>query len=410
MTSFPNLFLWGASTSAHQTEGNNASSDWWAREGLIPGLEPSGDAVDSYHRYREDMTLLAEAGCNSYRFGIEWARIEPKPGQFSRAAMAHYRRMIETARELGLEPVITLQHFTAPAWLGAEGGWMGDTAIERFATYAARASEILHDVRWVATINEPNMQAMMVMLEEAMKAGTLGEWASPTVDGDAQRERIAANLPVPEVRFGHRMVEAHHAAREALRARTDAKVGWTIANGALTATPGNEQKLIEVRYQYEDLYLEGSRGDDWLGVQSYSSQQVDENGIVGHPDHPDNTLTGAAYRPDALGMAVRHAWKTTQLPIIVTENGIATADDERRIAYTTDALRGLAEAIADGADVRGYLHWSLLDNYEWGHWGPTFGLVSVDRETFVRSPKPSLAWLGEVARTNGATVLSPAAV
>jgi len=190
-----------------------------------------------------------------------------------------------------------------------------------------------------------------------------------------------------------------------VRERTGAKVGWTIANGALTATPGNEEKLAEVRYAYEDLYLEGSRGDDWVGVQSYSSQQVNSEGIVPHPEHPDNTQTGANYRPDALGMAVRHAWEVTGLPILVTENGIATSDDDRRIAYTGEALRGLSEAMADGADVRAYLHWSLLDNYEWGHWDPTFGLISVNHETFERQPKPSLDWLGEVARTNGASLL-----
>ena len=401
MAGFPTDFLWGASTSAHQTEGNNVSSDWWAREGLMPGMAPSGDAVDSYHRYREDMELLAGAGLNAYRFGIEWARIEPRPGQVSLASLAHYRRMIDVAVELGLEPVITLQHFTAPAWFAEQGGWMGEAAIDRFRSFVTTATQILDGVRWVATINEPNMQAMMTMLEVAMREGRLGEWQSPTMDGDAQRERIAANLPVPEPKFGHRMVELHHAARAVLHERTDAKVGWTIANGALTATPGNEDTLTDVRYAYEDLYLDGSRGDDWVGVQSYSSQQVDANGIVGHPVHPDNTLTGAAYRPDALGMAVRHTWERTGLPILVTENGIATADDARRIAYTTEALRGLAAGIDDGADVRGYLHWSLLDNYEWGHWEPTFGLIAVDRQTFARKPKPSLTWLGAVASANG---------
>ncbi|WP_350227611.1 family 1 glycosylhydrolase [Agromyces mangrovi Wang et al. 2018] len=193
-----------------------------------------------------------------------------------------------------------------------------------------------------------------------------------------------------------------------MRARTGARVGWTIANQAFTATPGNEGKLVEVRHDWEDLYLDASAGDDFIGVQSYSTQQVDENGVVPHPEHPDNTLVGTAYRPDALGMAVRHAWERTGLPVLVTENGIATADDARRIAYTREALAGLADAMADGADVRGYLHWSALDNYEWGHWTPTFGLIAVDRETFVRTPKPSLAWLGGVARSHGAGLLEAA--
>ena len=394
---YPATFLWGASTAPHQVEGNNVNSDWWAREGLMPGMEPSGDADDSYHRYREDIRLLAEAGLDSYRFGIEWARIEPRPGQFSRAELAHYRRMIDTCAEFGVTPVVTLHHFSSPRWFADEGGWLAEHATERFASYVTEATTILDGVEWVVTINEPNQMAMMIMLQEAMRTGSLDEWLSPTVQSEGDRTRIAASLPVPTPEFGLPFVAAHHAVRDIVRERTGAKVGWTVANGALTSTPGNEEKFREVLYNLEDLYLEAGRGDDFIGVQSYSSQAVDANGLVPHPDHPDNTLVGTAYRPDALGMAVRHAAEVTGLPVLVSGNGIATADDERRIQYTREALAHLESAIDDGIDVRGYLHWSLLDNYEWGHWGPTFGLIAVDRITFVRTPKPSLAWLGDVA-------------
>lgn len=404
MTAFPTTFLWGASTAPHQIEGNNLNSDWWARETMMPGMEPSGDADDSYHRFAEDMTLLADAGLNAYRFGIEWARIEPREGQFSRAELAHYRRMIETALGLGVTPVVTLNHFSVPAWFAADGGWASPAATSRFASYVTRAADILDGVDWVVTLNEPNMGAMMVMITEAMRSGAMEQWQSPTVDGEAERERIAANLPVPTPEFAAPFIEAHHAARDIVRSRTAAKVGWSIANGAFTSAPAHAAKLEEVQYGYEDIYLDAAAGDDFIGVQSYSSQEVDADGLVPHPPHPDNTLTGAAYRPDALGMAVRHAAARTGLPVLVTENGIATADDTRRIAYTETALRHLAETLTEGVDVRGYLHWSLLDNYEWGHWGPTFGLIAVDRETFVRTPKPSLAWLGDVSRTNGATL------
>jgi beta-glucosidase len=404
VTAFPPGFLWGAATSPHQVEGGNVASDWWAREDLVPGMQPSGDACDSYHRYRQDMELLAGSGCNAYRFGIEWARVEPRPGQFSQAALGHYRRMIDAALELGLNPVVTLHHFSSPQWFARRGGWLADDAANRFAAYVTKAAAILGGVEWVVTINEPNMLAMMIMVAEAMRSGQLGQWHSPTVDGQAERTRIAASLPVPRPEFGGPLIAAHRAARDIIRARTMAKAGWSVACQALEATPGNEDKLIKVRHDAEDLYLEACAGDDFVGVQSYSAQRVDASGIVPHPEHQDNTLTGAAYRPDALGIAVRHASDVTGLPVLVTENGIATADDGRRVAYTSAALRHLAAALADGADVRGYLHWSLLDNYEWGHWEPTFGLVAVDRETFARTPKPSLAWLGSVARRNGAAL------
>ncbi|NGO47979.1 glycoside hydrolase family 1 protein [Streptomyces ureilyticus] len=399
MTEFPPGFLWGASTAPHQIEGNNLNSDFWASEGRTPGMERSGDACDSYHRYREDMQLLADAGLNAYRFGIEWARIEPVPGMISRAELAHYRRMIETAFELGLTPVVTLHHFTSPLWFTQEGGWLGDRAVERFRAYAEAVTPILDGVEWVVTMNEPNMLAIMVGMARALQDDphAADPWMSPTLDNESPRPKT----PAPDVKIGERLVGAHHAVRDLLRERTGAKVGWTVANRAFVARPGAEEKKREREYVWEDLYLEGSRGDDFVGVQSYSSQWVGPDGIEPHPQHPDNTLVGTAYRPDALAIAVRHTAEVTGgMPILVTENGIATGDDTRRIAYTTEALKHLQAAIADGdgADVRGYLHWSLLDNYEWGHWAPTFGLVEVDRETFERRPKPSLAWLGETAR------------
>ncbi|WP_055553464.1 family 1 glycosylhydrolase [Streptomyces sp. NBRC 110028] len=396
MTELAPGFLWGASTAPHQIEGNNLGSDFWANEGRIPGMERSGDACDSYHRYREDMRLLADAGLGAYRFGVEWARVEPVPGLISRAELAHYRRMIETAFELGLTPVVTLHHFTSPLWFAQEGSWIGERAVDRFRTYVETVAPILDGVEWVVTMNEPNMLAIMVGMARALQTPQAeGEWQSPTLDNEGSRPP----LPAPDAAIGERLVEVHHAARTVLRERTGAKVGWTVANRAFVARPGAEEKKRELERTWEDLYLDGARGDDFVGVQSYSSQWVGQDGIEPYPPHPDNTLVGTAYRPDALGIAVRHTAEITGgLPILVTENGIATGDDTRRIAYTGEALEHLGKAIADGVDVRGYLHWSLLDNYEWGHWAPTFGLVEVDRETFERRPKPSLAWLGETAR------------
>ncbi|MER5183760.1 family 1 glycosylhydrolase [Streptomyces sp. NPDC002896] len=397
MTQLAPGFLWGAATAPHQVEGNNLNSDFWVREQLAPGMDRSGDACDSYHRYGEDMRLLADAGLTSYRFGIEWARIEPIPGEISRAELAHYRRMIENAQGLGLEPVVTLHHFTSPNWFAEEGGWTSDRAIERFQAYVQAATDILDGVKWVCTMNEPNMLAVMVTLSRQMlspEEGDAKKWMSPTVDGAARPV-----IPDPDPEVGRRLGQAHHAVRDIVKKNTDAAVGWTVACPALTATPGNEEKLKEVRYIREDLYLDAARGDDFIGVQVYSSQAVDENGVVPHPLGPDTTQTGTAYRPDGIGISVRHVWERTGgVPILITENGIATADDKQRIRYTSEALGHLFSAIDDGVDVLGYIHWSALDNYEWGHWGPTFGLIAVDRETFERHPKPSLAWLGEVAR------------
>lgn len=389
-------FLWGAATSAHQTEGRNSNSNWWHLEQSphSPFSEPSGDAVDSYHRYPTDMRLLAEAGLTAYRFSIEWARIEPSPGAFDDRELQHYRDMIVTAQDFGLTPVVTLHHFTNPMWFTQQGGWRGADAITHFTRYVARAAEILEDVEWVCTINEPNMVALAANLFSGPPKVSSD---SPSVVQD-NRAVSAFALPEPADDVSLVLEEAHRGAVGTLRARTDAKLGWTVGCQVFEAAQEHNDVLTRIRWAWTDRYLTVSREDDFVGVQAYTAHEVGAAGMLPHPEDPSNTLAGWPNRPDALEIAVRHAWDVTeQTPVLVTENGIATDDDSERVAFTKAALEGLGRAMEDGVDVRGYLHWSLLDNYEWGDWTPTFGLIEVDRTTFERIPRPSLAWLGETA-------------
>lgn len=391
--SLPSGFLWGASSSAHQTEGNNSNSNWWHLEQAphSPLREASGAAVDSYRRYPEDMRLLAEAGLTAYRFSIEWARIEPRPGEFDLGELDHYRNMIVTARGLGLTPVVTLHHFTSPLWFTQRGGWRAPGAVADLTRYAEAASGILSDVEWICTINEPNMVALAADLFSRQPDGT-----NPALD---ERSVSAHALPRPDDEVSKIMAEAHVAAKAVLHERTSAKVGWTVSNQAFESAPEHADVLAEVQWAWEDRFLEVARDDDFVGVQAYTTRTIGPDGPVPHEPDPSNTLTGWPNRPDALGQAIRHTWAVTRgTPVLVTENGIATADDDERVVYMSKALEGLADAVEAGAQVLGYLHWSALDNYEWGDWGPTFGLIGVDRATFARTPRPSLAWLGEVAR------------
>lgn len=384
MLPFPEGFLWGAATAAHQIEGGNVSSDWWRREHATDTsiVEPSGDACDSYHRYREDMQLLVDAGLDTYRFSIEWARIEPERGEFSQAEIDHYRRMIETAHELGLTPMVTLMHFTVPYWFADAGMWRAEDALELFSRYIERVKPILHDVPWICTINEPNIAAMI--------AG-----------GEDPANLVAYGLPDPDLQVADTLLACHKRAREIL-ADLDARTGWTVATQAFQPEPGSEQVAHDYGYQRDDWYLEAARGDDWVGVQAYTRTIIGPDGPRQVPEDIETTLTGWEYYPAALEQGVRSAWeKTGGVPVFVTENGMATSDDTRRIDYTRGALQGLHAAISDGIRVEGYLHWSLLDNFEWASgYRPTFGLIAVDRQTFVRTPKPSLGWLGEVAQRN----------
>ncbi|GAA1056881.1 beta-glucosidase [Agromyces luteolus] len=390
-THFPAGFLWGASTAAHQTEGGNTNSDFWAKEVVEGSILPerSGDACDSYHRWREDLDLAVGLGLNSYRFSLEWSRIVPTPGAVSLAELAHYRRMIDGCLVRGLQPVVTLHHFTNPRWFADLGGWRRADNIAHFEAYVAAASTILEGVEWVCTFNEPNMLAMIA-----------------TMFDDGQREELVAGaLPPPDPAITDVTIAAHHRARALLAEHTDAKIGWTVANQNFQAEPGAEDIAREWGWPREDVFIDAARGDDFIGVQAYTRVRIGADGALAAPDGSELTLTGWEYYPNAAAEAVRHtAQLLPGMPIVVTENGIATDDDDQRIDYTSRSLRALADVAGSGVDLRGYFHWSLLDNYEWGSYAPHFGLVQVDRTTFARTIKPSGSWYGAVASANGATL------
>lgn len=411
--SFPEGFLWGASSAPHQNEGGNTNSDMWALEQLEGSFfaEPSAGGVDFYHRWKDDVDLIASLGLNAFRFGIEWARVEPSRGEFDAEQLAHYRGIIDYCFEKGVEPVITLHHFSSPLWFAQEGGWGGPDAVDHFGDYVSAVAEILDGVTWVATINEPNIFAVMYQMSiplqypdpSAVLVQMAQAQAAPSQD-DAGLN--AFSLPEPTEDAALIMRAAHERARSILRAKTSVKVGWTVAIQGLVAREGYEDKLPHYQRIWEDLYLESSRDDDWVGVQSYTSQLVGPDGLEGAPADAEVTQVGWSYRPDALELALRRTWEVTGgTPMIVTENGIATSDDARRIDYTTGALQGLARVLDDGMTVHGYLHWTFIDNFEWVHgYAITFGLVAVDRTTFERTPKPSAYWLGTVARSNGSEI------
>ncbi|MFI0352655.1 glycoside hydrolase family 1 protein [Actinomadura sp. 9N407] len=381
--SFPDGFLWGAAGSAHQTEGNNVASDFWALENRPGGFLPerSGDACDGYHRWREDLDIVRGLGLGAYRFSIEWARVEPVEGAISLAALAHYRRLIEGCLERGLAPVVTLHHFTSPLWFQKAGGWTAPEAVERFRRYVRAVLPILDGVPCVCTINEPNMLAMMANM----------------VKREKREENVAGAMPPPDQAMAEALMAAHRAAREELGG---VKSGWTVANQNFQAVDGADAECEAWAWSREDQFLDVAKDDDFIGVQAYTRVLIGPDGALPVPDGARRTITDWEFYPEALGNAVRHtAARIPGVPILVTENGIATSDDDERVEYTTGALAGLHAAMADGIDVRGYMHWSLLDNYEWGTYRPTFGLVAVDRRTFARTVKPSARWYGEVART-----------
>lgn len=382
---FPAGFLWGAGTAAHQVEGDNRANDWWSWErdpnSTSGGL--SGSACEHWTRYPGDLDLLAALGLNCYRFSVEWSRVEPSEGVIARDAVEHYRNVCEAAQARGLDPFVVFHHFTTPAWVADDGGWLSESTVSRFARFCGLiAAELRGLFTNACTINEPNVVAAF--------GYELGLFP-PGVRDSVQKKRVSEVLML-----------AHREAAAAIRsAAPDARVGLALSLNEWAAAPGAEAELEEMRHSMEDVFLEATAGDDFVGVQNYTRLHVGPQGVAGPPPGSRTTQTGFEFRPEALGVTVRRAAEVTGLPVIVTENGICTLDDDERIEYTAKALRSLQECIADGVDVRGYLHWSALDSFEWilGYW-PKYGLIEVDLETQGRTVRPSGRWLGRVAREN----------
>jgi beta-glucosidase len=384
---FPAGFEWGSATAAHQIEGGNWNNDWWQWEHTpgSPANEPSGDACDSWNRWADDVAFARELGLTSYRFSIEWSRIEPEDGEWSSAAIDHYLALGRALLDAGIDPVVTFHHFTSPRWFAARGGWLADDAPELFARFCTRAArELAPILRRACTINEPNIVAVM------------GHLLGLFPPGHTELDEFHRASEV--------FCRAHRLAVDAIRASAPGvPVGLTLSMTEHQAVDGGEAMLEQTQRMMEDVFLDATDGDDFLGVQCYSRMRVGPGGPLGPEDGSIVLPLGYEYWPEALAACVRRAWAYTGggLPILVTENGIGTDDDDLRIRYVETALDGVLGCLADGIDVRGYTYWSLLDNFEWAFgYGPRFGLASVDRTTFVRTPKPSAARYAEIIRAN----------
>ena len=405
---FPQNFLWGTATAAHQVEGSNLNSDFWVLE-HIPGTffkEPSGDACDHYHRYRQDIALLAGLGFNAYRFSVEWARIEPEEGEFSLAALEHYRDMLLACREHDLTPIVTFHHFTSPRWLMASGGWEDPRTPDKFARYCERTTLYLGDLIGAAcTINEANLPAFlhkMGYMPPVEKLHRMRWWRAAAKALGTRSEGLAPFLYSVSPAAVEIILTAHHRAVEAIRSGPcNFPVGITLALQDIQPVAGGEAKAAELSREINDIYLERLQGDDFVGVQSYSRMRCGPEGPLPPQEGVELTQMGYEFWPEALEATIRHAIAVSGLPVLVTENGIGTTDDARRIAYVQRALRGVLNCLEDGLEVRGYTYWSAFDNFEWSlGYRPTFGLVAVDRTTQVRTLKPSARWLGAIAQAN----------
>lgn len=416
MKKFSKGFLVGASTAAHQVEGNNTHSDFWAMEQMphTRFSEPSLDAVDHYNRFEEDIQTLAQAGLNAYRFSIEWARIEPEKGVYDDSEVEHYRRVLECCHANGVTPVVTMHHFTTPVWAIRDGGWENEEIAEHFANYCRYTVQRLGDLmEYVCTINEANMGLQLAAIIRDMMKQLMAN-AQVGVDMEAMMAQHAQSPEALECRevFGTDnpqgflsvrtpagdaiIMKAHTQAKRAMKeVCPHLKVGVTLSLFDIQVEEGGEELAQQMWEEEFRHYIPFIKDDDFFGLQNYTRKRITSDGALPVPPGVETTQMDYEFYPQALGHVIRRVYGELGLPIMVTENGVATTDDTRRVAFIDQALAGVQECMEEGIPVLGYMHWSLMDNFEWQKgFSMNFGLIAVDRGTQQRLPKPSLAHLG----------------
>jgi beta-glucosidase len=406
---FPEGFLWGAATSAHQVEGAN-KNDWtewekknaerlareaknkwadWQQEKFPEMFDPenyiSGQACDHYNRYEEDLDIAKSLNLNAFRISIEWSRIEPEEGRFNEKEIEHYRKVIKAIRARGMEPFVTLWHWTEPIWFEKAGGWTSKKSIDYFSKYVKKIVTSLDaDVKFWIVINEPNVQ---------MGFGYL-TGAQPPAKKSLLLFLAAYFYLLKAYKKSYKLIHAIN---------KDAKVGlahsYMIYDIGLWK-PIDGLVLGIVRY-FSDYFVNHIKGlVDFVGVNYYT--------VLPIPLNKKNKLTegktdlGWEVYPRGIYSTLKNL-KKYNLPIYITENGIADADDAKRKKFIKDHLRWIHRAIREGVDVRGYFHWSLLDNFEFpemrGFW-PRFGLVEVDYKNQKRTVRPSAREYAKICKNN----------
>ncbi|MEO8746009.1 MAG: glycoside hydrolase family 1 protein [Candidatus Dormiibacterota bacterium] len=401
---FPDGFLWGTSSAAHQVEGDNRNTDWWEFE-QQPGRIVNGDtsevACDQYHRYREDFRLLRELNQNAHRLSIEWSRIEPSEGEFDSRQIRHYRDVLGELREQGIQPMVTLHHFTNPLWFVRKGGWSASGSAHAFLPYVHRVVDELGDLVGIwCTINEPSIYAANGWITGEFPPGRKADLAAHyRVTRNMHRAHELAYLAIkrrwPDAPVGL----SHHKflflpASNRWRDRVAANVVQTVIDRWPVA-PGRLRRIVEAT-------------SDFIGVAHYHGQMCafdprdSRDQFIRRFNVPGLPVTD-------MGWSINPTWMRDVLgelkglgkPVYITENGLATGDDAWRESYLIDVLTNVRHAIDDGVDVRGYFHWTNLDNFEWNRgYSVKFGLASVDRKTLERTVKPSGRLYARIAGAN----------
>ncbi|MBW6441897.1 family 1 glycosylhydrolase [Patescibacteria group bacterium] len=387
---FPADFIWGTATASYQIEGNNTNTDWWywennKKRGQKYPLETSGIACDSYNRYEEDFDLCKQLNNNAVRISIEWARLEPTEGKFDYREFAHYKKVLSAAKDRELKTFVTLHHFTNPLWFSKKGGWTNFNAPKYFSRYAKEcAKELGPFIDVFLTINEPQVLALMGYI--------VGRWPPNVVN------------PVSSLICQINLMRSHNRAYKIIKAQGKYTVG--IVKNIVWYEPYEKIPYFWdswlakfIFWLNSDFFIKPIQKNlDILGINYYFTNQIKNLSLV----HPPGMVSNLNWwiNPEGLTKILIYA-KKYNLPIYITENGLADSQDKLREVFIKNMLQAAYDAMKEGSPVKGYFHWSLIDNYEWheGFW-PKFGIVAIDRKTLERKPRKSFYYYAKICDNN----------
>jgi len=402
-------FLWGVSTSAFQLEGSPCA-DWTSWD---CALQAYPQVTAHYERFREDFGLLKELGVNAYRFSLEWSRIQPEEDVWSEEAIEHYQEVANILNDLGIEPMVTLHHFTHPAWFSERSCWHEDKSAEAFLAYVKKMVSAIRGVRYWLTFNEPLILLLGGYLEGCMPPGIRDYRLAIRALGNILRAHGMAYGIIHSEVSGARVGLAHNMAALAPWRRWNpldrqlVHLARGFYNHCILEAFGTGRVTVRFPFRRPIAFSVPIQGTlDFFGVNYYTRVHLRFNpfrkmGVeLRHRDLGGYGLTDMGWEiyPKGLRKVLELAC-ALGVPLIVTENGIATTDSRRKIAFLRDHVEVLKRCYRDGMDIRGYFYWSLLDNYEWLHGlDKRFGLYSVDFSTLERKRTPAASYYSNLIR------------
>lgn len=380
---FPRNFLWGVATSAYQVEGGIENCDW-------SKFHPAKKACDHYRLFKKDIKLMKKLNLTAYRFSIEWSRIEPEEGKFNKKEIDHYKNFLIFLKKQNLKSMVTLWHFTTPLWLVKKGGWENKKIIFYFKRYSEKVVEELKDfVDFWITINEPLVYTSNSYLK--------GSWPP-------QKKNIFSFLKVVR-----NFIKAHKEVFLSLKEK-DKKIKIGIAKSINFISPFNRKSPLDkfssflAKYFWTDFFLKKIKNElDFIGLNYYTQNKIKFPFFVKKGGGRESDIGWEIY-PKGIYFVLKDL-KKYNLPIFITENGIADRKDKFRKEFIKEHLFWIHKALQEGVDVRGYFHWSLMDNLEWAlGFSPRFGLIEINYKTLERKIRPSAFYYGKIAKENALVV------